>query len=303
MNRIVEEDISRILAAPLPWDRLRGKTVLVTGAGGMIGGYCAKVADCFGRLIPLHRDNLYDCLSVQPDFIIHAASPASPRAYCADPMGTIKANTVATESLLNMGANTLYLSSGEVYGENAPTPCPETYSGPLDATNPRNVYASAKRRGESLCFRRTDVNVKIARISHTYGPGMKLNDGRVFADFVSDIVNKRDIVLKSDGQAKRPFCYLADMVLGLYTILLRGERGQVYNVGAEVETGIGELAETLSAMYPASRVIRQVRAQNDTYVPSPCMSGHLDISKIRALGWEPTTGVEEGFRRTVESYE
>lgn len=303
MSRIIDEDIQRILSSPLPWARLQGKTILITGAGGMIGGYCARVADRLSYLIPLHRDTLYDRLSVRPDFIIHAASPASPRAYCADPMGTIRANTVATESLLNIGADMLYLSSGEVYGEGAPTPCPETFSGPLDATNPRNVYASAKRRGESLCFSRADVNVKIARISHTYGPGMKLDDGRVFADFVSDIVNKRDIVLKSDGLARRPFCYLADLVLGLFTILLKGERGRAYNVGAEQEVSIAYLAATLSAMYPTSRVVREARTESDSYIPSGCEGGHLDIAKIRALGWNPTTGIEEGFRRTVASYD
>ena len=311
MNRIIDEDIDRILAAPLPWDKLKGTMVLVTGASGMIGGYCAKVAERVAEMvITLDRHELYAPFRFSgADFIIHAASPASPRAYCADPIGTIRANTVATQRLLELARDSegmLFLSSGEVYGENAPAPCPETYHGPLDHLCPRNVYAQAKRMGESLCAtanHRDMVPAKIARISHTYGPGMDLdNDGRVFADFVGDIVNKRDIVMKSDGLAKRPFAYLADTVLGLFTILLKGAPGP-YNVGAEVETRIGYLAGMLAGMYPPTKVIRERRAETDLYIQSPVHCGHLDISKIRALGWQPTIGIEEGFRRTVASYE
>ena len=188
----------------------------------------------------------------------------------------------------------------------APSPCPESYRGPLDYLAPRSCYAEGKRAGEFLCamyHHRHGVPAKIARISHTYGPGMDLNDGRVFADFVSDIVNKRDIVLKSDGQARRPFCYLADTVIGLFTILFNGQAGQAYNFGAEMETPIELLAYKLAFMFDGIAVKREIRPKDDSYVPSANMGGHLDISKIRALGWAPTTDIEEGFRRTVKSYE
>src|ERR1700733_1140064 len=103
MNSIVEEDIERILAAPLPWERLKGKVVLVAGAGGMIGGYCATVArEVAENVITANRKEIYSRLDFGADFIIHAASPASPRAYCADPIGTIRANTVATENMLKL---------------------------------------------------------------------------------------------------------------------------------------------------------------------------------------------------------
>jgi nucleoside-diphosphate-sugar epimerase len=134
---------------------------------------------------------------------------------------------------------------------------------------------------------------------------MALDDGRVFADFVADIVGHRDIVIKSDGSARRPFCYLADATIAYFTVLLSGKCGEAYNVGSDIETSIRELAEMLCELFPerSCKVIRTERTANDRHLSSPVPGGHFDISKIRALGWEPTTSVEEGFRRTVLSYE
>jgi UDP-glucuronate decarboxylase len=134
---------------------------------------------------------------------------------------------------------------------------------------------------------------------------MSLDDGRVFADFVADIVARRDIVLKSDGGARRPFCYLADATVAYFTVLLNGENGEAYNVGAKTETSVLELAQMLCTLFPERdcRLVRQQRAEGDSYLASPVVGGHFDLSKIRKLGWEPTTGIEDGFRRTVLSYE
>jgi nucleoside-diphosphate-sugar epimerase len=134
---------------------------------------------------------------------------------------------------------------------------------------------------------------------------MDLNDGRVFADFVADVVAGRDIVMKSDGSARRPFCYVADAILGIFTVLLRGKNGEAYNVGTESETSILELAELLCQLFPERkcRVVRQERSSDDPYLVSPISAGHFDISKIGSLGWAPTTEVREGFWRTVKSYE
>jgi nucleoside-diphosphate-sugar epimerase len=134
---------------------------------------------------------------------------------------------------------------------------------------------------------------------------MEGDDGRVFADFVADLVARRDIVMKSDGSTRRPFCYLADATTAFFTVLLQGEDGEAYNVGSDVETSVLELAETLTRLFPERhcRVIRQERAPGDQYIPSAVAGGHFDLAKIRALGWEPTTGIEEGFWRTVKSYE
>jgi nucleoside-diphosphate-sugar epimerase len=134
---------------------------------------------------------------------------------------------------------------------------------------------------------------------------MALDDGRVFADFVADIVSRRNIVLKSDGSARRAFCYLADATIAYFTVLLKGKNGDAYNVGSDTETSVLQLAEILCNMFPERncKVIRKERTADDPYLPSPVIGGRLDISKVRALGWEPTTSVQDGFRRTVLSYE
>jgi nucleoside-diphosphate-sugar epimerase len=150
------------------------------------------------------------------------------------------------------------------------------------------------------------VPTKIVRPGHTYGPGFALDDGRVFADFVANIVRREDIVMKSDGSARRAFCYLADAVLAFFTVLLKGERGQAYNVGNEsCEISVGELAKLLVNLFPE----RGLSARFDTrpapagYIQSTSHRGSLDTSKLRGLGWRPTTNLADGFKRTVMSFE
>jgi UDP-glucuronate decarboxylase len=249
------------------------------------------------------------------DFLVHAASQASAKSYATDPVGTFQANVLGTQRMLSVARDArsqafLFLSSGEVYGqiEKPLIGIKETAYGPLDPLNIRSCYAEGKRGGETLCVcwhAQFGVPAKIVRLSHTYGPGMDPNDGRVFADFVADLVAKRDICLKSNGSARRPFCYLADATVAFFTVLLLGNSGEAYNVGAESELAVLDLAEMLCKLFPERncKVIRQNPNSSPQSLANPASAGHFDISKIRLLGWEPTTGVQEGFRRTVESYE
>jgi len=136
---------------------------------------------------------------------------------------------------------------------------------------------------------------------------MSLTDGRVFADFVADIVARRDIVLKSDGLAIRPFCYLADATIAFFTILLLGETGQAYNVGnPDAEISVGDLAELLVGLYP-QRDLKVVRGQaapvSSGYLQSPISRSKPDVARMAALGWRPITDLREGFRRTIQSFE
>jgi nucleoside-diphosphate-sugar epimerase len=134
---------------------------------------------------------------------------------------------------------------------------------------------------------------------------MDLDDGRVFADFVADLVARRNITLKSDGRASRPFCYLADATVAFFTVLLLGKSGEAYNVGTESETSISDLAEMLCALFPDRncKVLRQTLHNDVPNQAGSVSAGHFDTSKVRSLGWEAKTSLEEGFRRTVNSYE
>jgi nucleoside-diphosphate-sugar epimerase len=343
---VLEEDLDRICAAPLPWDRLFGKSILVTGANGFVAAYMIesllRLNERLGAKIQvialvrsaekamrrfaylLDRPDLTLLVqdvrtpysgTKQADFIVHAASQASPKYFGTDPAGTFETNVIGTLRMLELAREArsesfLFLSSGEVYGlqPDLTSPVKETDYGYVDPTNVRSCYAEGKRSGEMLCacwHAQYGVPSKIVRLSHTYGPGMDADDGRVFADFVADVVARRNIVIKSDGSARRPFCYLADATIAFFTVLLLGANGEAYNVGSETETSVLELANLLCRLFPerGCQVIRQERKPGDPYVASPAQGGHFDISKVRALGWEPTTSCEVGFKRTVDSYE
>ena len=343
MSRIVSEDVSHILAADLPWERFAGKTTLVTGAGGLLPAYmvitllhlnerlsapCTVVAvvrdrdRAAVRLGPyLHRTDLqliesdlsrpffYDGPA---DFVIHAASPASPAAYLRDPVGTMLVNVVGAQSALEIAVrrraeSVLMFSSGEVYGETGDVLVHENAFGYLDPATVRACYAEGKRAAETLSVAyaiQHGAPVKIVRPMHTYGPLIDLADGRVFCDFVADILARRDIKVNSDGLAKRPFCYLADATLGYFTVLLKGVDGTPYNVGNDLAVlTIRDLATTLVTDAFPELGLRAAFPKSNPTKPSPITGGRPDVSRLRALGWAPSTGVVEGFRRTVESFQ
>jgi len=171
----------------------------------------------------------------------------------------------------------------------------------------RSCYGESKRMGETMCVSwasQFGVPTRMVRPFHTYGPGMRLDDGRVFADFVRDILKGGPIVLHSDGRARRSFCYLADAVAGFFTVLLKGEIGQAYNVAnPDGECSIGELADRLANIYNVEGVYVERRARGESnYLSSPIGGSRPSIEKLKALGWEARTTIEEGFQRTVRSY-
>lgn len=251
------------------------------------------------------------------NMIIHAASQASPKYYGKDPVGTLSANTLGTHNLLSLARehgveDFLYFSSGDVYGRspNPEIPTREDGYGPLDPTDVRSCYGESKRLAETMCVawsHQYQIPVKMVRPSHTYGPGMSLDDGRVFADFVANVVRRQDILIKSRGTARRPFCYLADATRGYFTVLLKGENRQPYNVGyEECDLSVAELATLLTGLFPERNLTVHFEAQSmqqQGYIQSTVERASLDTSKLRALGWLPTTSPEDGFRRTVLSYE
>ena len=346
IHPLVEEDLADITSAPLDWNAFAGSTVLVTGGAGFLPAYMVETLLHLNRsrlgkpvrVVALvrnahraaerfrgYRDDpnleilVQDVSAPMPvsqafDYIIHAASQASPVYYRTDPVGTLSANTLGTWHLLETARKHpvrgfLFFSSGEIYGIVPPGSgdIAEHSGGWLDPTDVRSCYGESKRMGETMCAawaKQFAVPACIARPFHTYGPGMRLDDGRVFADFVRDILHGGPIVLNSDGSARRSFCYLADATLGFFTVLLKGKPGEAYNVAnPEGECSIAELADRLAAAYAREGITVARRARTDaSYMPSPILSTKPDISKAAALGWHVRYGIEEGFRRTVESY-
>jgi dTDP-glucose 4,6-dehydratase len=257
------------------------------------------------------QDVTHPCQMSPPvDFIIHAASPADPAEYLKKPVDTIQANLTGTWNMLELArqnrATLLFLSSGVVYGEKTPgsSVIRETDFGGDDPLSPRACYSQSKRMGETLCrafFTQYGVDTRIARISHTYGPGMRLDDGRAMAAFLADILNDSDIRMDSDGSAARPFCYITDTLSGLFTILLKGEAGGAWNVGSEQETRIGELAEKMIAVSGRThlKVHRNVLPALD---PPARSDGYPCTAKLRSLGWNVRVSLEEGLKRTLKFF-
>jgi nucleoside-diphosphate-sugar epimerase len=248
------------------------------------------------------------------DFIIHAASQASPKYYKVDPVGTLNANVLGTINMLKLAQTKsvesfLYFSSGEVYGEvkDEFMPIKEDTFGYLNPALVRSCYGESKRMGETICvsyFAQYGIKAKIVRPFHTYGPGMALDDGRVYADFVANIIKDQNIILNSDGKAKRAFCYLTDATIGFLTVLVNGENGEAYNVGnPQEEYSILELANILVNLYPEKKIeVILNKTINADYLKSTITRNSPNIDKLKKLNWNPTVTIEKGFKRTVSSF-
>ncbi|GHS85484.1 nucleotide sugar dehydratase [Campylobacterota bacterium] len=241
-NRIVQEDIAAIIGCGLDFAALRGKVFLVTGASGMIGKMIVKVLEHIGAdVITVHgkdaAKNIFGAIEYI-DYIIHAASPSTPKQVSVDYLSTIDANVAATRNLLELAkkysAKLLLISSGSVYGNPIVSEeVDESSYGYIDIGNINSVYAESKRLAEvlALCFAvQFNTEVYIARLSSVFGPGIDLQSGGVHADFLKNALDGKDITIKSDGLAKRSFIYLSDAVSGIFYILLKGERSRAYNV-------------------------------------------------------------------------
>ncbi|MBV8635066.1 MAG: NAD-dependent epimerase/dehydratase family protein [Burkholderiaceae bacterium] len=251
----------------------------------------------------------------QVHYIVHAASQASPRFYGTDPVGTLLPNTVGTAALLEALRRSadprgfLFVSSSEVYGAvSSQTALGETDYGTVDPATVRACYAESKRLGETMCVawqQQYGVPAYIVRPFHTYGPGLAANDGRVFADFAFNVVRGENIVMNSDGSARRAFCYASDAVAGFFSVLLKGAAGQAYNVANPAgELSVMELAELLVGLFPEKglRVDRRVPADSKAYMQSIYNRLVPDVSRLESLGWEPEVRPAEGFRRMIAAH-
>ena len=317
-----------LVQAPLAWNDLElGDPIHVT----VYDNYFRGVPDWLAGLTPRTDLELieHDMRLPLPadgghfDAIVHAAGIASPTYYRMHPIETMDANINGLRSLLDYAVveadagrpltGFLFFSSSEIYGDPQPDAIPttETYRGYVSCTGPRACYDESKRYGETLCVNFAQahgVPATIARPFNNYGPGMKITDGRVIADFCRAVVEERDIVMFSDGRPSRTFCYSADAVAGYYRVLMRGRPGEPYNIGADgPEISMAQLADALAALGNQEfgyqgRVVRGQSPEADYLVDNPNRRCP-DITKARnELDYEPYFGLEEGLRRTLVWY-
>ena len=350
-NQILLKDMEDIYERNVDWKELDGKTVLLTGAYGMLASYVVyylmylrthknidvkliamvrnkeKLISRFSNVQGINRvqiiqDDLSHPLSINAhiDYIIHAASLASPQYYSVCPVDVLCPNTLGTYYLLQLAREKmckgfLLFSTFDVYG--APVSndylIDEKSFGSMDTLDIHNCYSESKRMAETMCKAfhvQYNVPAKIARISHTYAPTMDIqNDPRVFASFAKNIVEGQNIIMKSDGAGKRSFCYITDAVAGYFMILLKGEAGEAYNVcNTDQFVSIRELAECLTTLYPERnlRVIRKERDKSEHYTENSLLVGCERIPsnrKLKDLGWNAKVGIKEGFVRVIEYIE
>jgi dTDP-glucose 4,6-dehydratase len=238
------------------------------------------------------------------DFILNFASPASPVDYMNYPLETLDVGSTGTKNLLELAkkkkAKFLQASTSEVYGDPTVSPQPETYFGNVNSIGPRSVYDEAKRFSEALVSsyqREKLVDTRIVRIFNTYGPRMALNDGRVVPNFVKQALTGNPITVFGDGSQTRSFCYVSDLVEGIYKLMYSKVTTPV-NIGNPRELKITEFASVIIKLTGSkSKLVYKPLPQDDPKQRRP------DISKARKeLGWEPKVALEDGIKRTTEYF-
>lgn len=242
----------------------------------------------------------------QVDEIYHLASPASPKFYQEDSLGTIWVNTRGTYHMLELarikGAKLLYSSTSEAYGDPEVHPQPESYRGYVNTWGPRACYDEAKRLGEVLCYEyytKYQVSVKVARIFNTYSAGLRNDDGRVISNFVTQALTGADITVYGDGSQTRSFCYVDDNINGLQKLMETDRAtGEIVNIGNPTEYSVLEVAHLVKRLTQSeSNIVYMPLPQDDPKVRRPV------IDKARELlDWEPKIGLEEGLGRMIQHY-
>jgi len=303
--------------------------VLITGAAGFIGSHLCdrflkeghevigldnfltgtpeNIAHLFGN--PRFTFYKYDVTNFiyvagKLDLILHFACPASPVDYMNHPIHTMKVDSLGTLHTLGLAkeksARYVFASTSEIYGNPEVHPQPETYWGNVNPIGPRSVYDEAKRFSEALTMaycREHDLDVRIVRIFNTYGPRMRMNDGRVVPNFICQALEGKPLTVYGDGTQTRSFCFIEDLVEGIYRVAVyENLKGEVFNLGNPQEYKILDLAKLIVEITGSSSEITFMeRPQDDPDRRKP------DIKKAKKiLGWEPKIGIREGLEKTVK---
>lgn len=239
-------------------------------------------------------------------YIIHAASNASPAFFQQSPVEVMKANLNGVCQLVEYGLQhkmrrMVFISSGEVYGEGDGSIFTEKSSGYIDILSPRACYPSSKRASETLCAayaQEYGADIVIARLCHTYGPFFTESDNRVYAQFIRNVLQGENIVMKSKGEQYRSWIYVVDCVAAILTLLMKGQGGEAYNVADEQsDITIRQLAEKVASI-SGRQVIMDITADGNT---SPITRAVFSTEKIRQTGWKPLFSMDEGLEHTLQT--
>ena len=302
---------------------------VITGGAGFLGSHLAERLLAEGHDVivldnlltgdvsnvePLFKDKAFSFVKYdvtnyihvegKVDFIFHFASPASPKDYLDYPIQTLKVGSLGTHKALGLAKakNAVFLlaSTSEVYGDPQVHPQKESYWGNVNPVGPRGVYDEAKRFAEAMTMayhRYHGIDTKIVRIFNTYGPRMRLNDGRAVPAFMSQVLRNQDVTVFGDGSQTRSFTYITDLVDGIIRLMLSSENDPV-NIGNPVEMTIKDIAETIIRMTSAkSRIVYRPLPTDDPKIRQP------DITRARTLlGWEPKVPLEDGLVHTIEYF-
>jgi dTDP-glucose 4,6-dehydratase len=285
-------------------DRFLAEGHHVVGMDNFITGHPDNIAHLIGRpefLFVQHDVTNYIYVEGPLDGVLHFASPASPVDYLEKPIQTLKVGSLGTHKALGLakakGARFLLASTSEVYGDPQVHPQPESYWGNVNPVGPRGVYDEAKRFAEAMTMayhRFHGVETRIVRIFNTYGPRMRPGDGRVVSNFIVQALRGEALSVYGDGSQTRSFCYVDDLVDGIFRLFHSG-RAEPTNVGNPDEFTVRELAEKVIAMTDSrSAIDRRPLPEDDPKVRRP------DITAARGvLGWEPRVPLDEGLARTI----
>jgi dTDP-glucose 4,6-dehydratase len=301
---------------------------LVTGGAGFLGSHlCEYLLNkghevvCMDNLITGSKDNIsgikseklqfvehnvseFIALEGELDYILHFASPASPIDYLELPIQTLKVGALGTHNALGLAkakkAVFFLASTSEVYGDPLIHPQPEDYWGNVNPIGPRGVYDEAKRFAEAITMayhRAHGINTKIIRIFNTYGPRMRINDGRAIPNFLKQALTGEDLTIYGDGSQTRSFCYVSDLVEGIYR-LLTSDQNYPINIGNPNEMTIREMADKiLQATNSKSKIIHVPLPEDDPKVRQP------DITRAKKyLNWGPVVGLDEGLQSTLKYF-
>lgn len=348
VNEFVYNDIYEITQTEIPWQDFNNKTILITGAGGFIGYYLtlslllrndlhnqnikvmgmvrneervkAKYGDILKRedfeLVVQDVCSLFN-IEKKVDYIIHAASNASAWHFENKPVETINANLVGTMNVLEFAKSmddckVLFISSLKVYGSvhDGSTDLKEDNIGYIDHTSYKNCYAQGKRAAETLCAtynKEYGLDIKIARPSYIYGAS-KLDDDRVWAQFFANVVRRQNILLKSNGATLRSFCYVADTVSALLTILLKGENVTPYNISSEENNiTIRNFAKMSVSVFPDRNLSLNFDNKEDEIEPMNSYFSStpeiLNNERLKSLGWVSKVDLKEGILRSIKTME